>query len=344
VAAVCAANPGIVYCDWFTALDNNGDGVADSDGYFSDGVHPDADGMSRLGQYLAGVLAPSVAFKDIFENVIWVTPNPTMTGNGSTPTGWAIDAGPGRTASQSLLSRGGNLGNWWQISIAGTDVGSYTNVRYGYGTSAGGWTAGDDVEFLVEFQTDPDVSPLWLATPIASAQPSNTERRDFRAQPGTFTSSPRMESGVFRTPPMKIPVGTTTVWPRMQLNNTGTVRFGRMGFRKILSSYAGWATGFPGLVDASPEADPDHDGLLNLMEYVLGEDPRADSSLSRPSVSFVNGVLSFAFNRADEFESDLSLVLQTSEDLVIWNDSPIGPHHSALTGTGGGLRHCGKRS
>jgi lysophospholipase L1-like esterase len=336
VAAVCAANSGIVHCDWAGALDSNGDGVADSDDYFYDQVHPDADGMTRLGRYLAAVLAPRVNTRDIFSDVTWVTPNPTMTGSGPTPDGWAIDAGTGRSISQSLIARGGGLGNWWQLSISGTDAGSYSNVRYGYGTLAGGWAVGDWVEFIVEFETDADVSPIWLTTPIASLQPSNTERRDFRAEPGTFTSFPRMESGILRTPMMRIPEGTTSVWPRLQVNNTGTVRFGRMGFRKVVVGYESWTGGFPGLPDTGYDADPDGDGIVNLMEYVLGRDPAVRNSESVSAVEIENGMMLFSFERSDLSESDVNLFLQTSDDLVTWFDSPIGPHHALLSG--GGIR------
>ena len=104
-----------------------------------------------------------------------------------------------------------------------------------------------------------------------------------------------------------------------------------------VAGYEAWITGYPALIgaDALPEADPDADGLANLMEFVLTGSPISGSDTSRPVPAAAPGALTITFNRSDESESDTTLTFQTGTDLGSWpasGDVVIGPV-SDLSGT-----------
>jgi autotransporter-associated beta strand protein len=91
--------------------------------------------------------------------------------------------------------------------------------------------------------------------------------------------------------------------------------------------YAGWIDSFtpnPLLPDAAsklPTADPDRDGITNLMEYALdGGDPVVPSLSILPTLASVGDNLVLSYTRNDESEADTTQVGQWTTDLTIWND------------------------
>jgi hypothetical protein len=62
-------------------------------------------------------------------------------------------------------------------------------------------------------------------------------------------------------------------------------------------------------------ADPDHDGLANLMEYALGLPPKDPTPVNRPYASVASGYLTLTYTRATS-AIDVSLVVEQSNDLV----------------------------
>lgn len=237
LATAMSGKTGVIYCNWSTALDSNADGVADSDGYFSDSVHPDNDGHSLMGPFLYNKIASRITSVDAFDGVQWLSPNPTMTGTpgvGQIATGWAVDDGSGKTVVKTLIARGGSLGNWQQLAISGsTSVATY--FRYGFGTASGGWVVGDTVEFVFEFETDNDLSAVFYAVPSfqTTVSGSTAERvNGMSVSAGTNTAFQRMASGVIVSPKYTIVSNTTAVWPYITLIGTGTIRIGRVGIRR----------------------------------------------------------------------------------------------------------------
>ncbi len=93
--------------------------------------------------------------------------------------------------------------------------------------------------------------------------------------------------------------------------------------------YAGWIDSFtpnPLLPDDAsklPTADPDGDGIANLMEYVLaGGNPVVASLSILPTVASVGDDLVLSYTRNDESEADTTQVGQWTADLTtgVWTD------------------------
>jgi autotransporter-associated beta strand protein/T5SS/PEP-CTERM-associated repeat protein len=75
--------------------------------------------------------------------------------------------------------------------------------------------------------------------------------------------------------------------------------------------------------DASklPTADPDGDGIANLLEYTLaGGNPVVPSVSILPTVAGVGDNLVLSYTRNDESEADTTQVGQWTTDLTVWND------------------------
>jgi autotransporter-associated beta strand protein len=96
--------------------------------------------------------------------------------------------------------------------------------------------------------------------------------------------------------------------------------------------YASWATS-KGLTggDALNSADPDNDGMVNLIEYFLDGNPSAFTAA--PAVTTNATDLSISFKRRDDAEADVaSQFVRVSTDLVNWTDVAIPTVSGAVSG------------
>ena len=73
-----------------------------------------------------------------------------------------------------------------------------------------------------------------------------------------------------------------------------------------------------------PGADPDGDGITNLMEFVLGGSPVVSSESILPTLATVGSDLVLSYTRSDDSESVTTQVGQWSTDLSTWtNVTPV---------------------
>jgi hypothetical protein len=93
-----------------------------------------------------------------------------------------------------------------------------------------------------------------------------------------------------------------------------------LGYTPAGGGYSAWLAGFPGLTDSAPLADPDGDRIQNLMEYILGGDPRVMSTAILPEASVSQGSLVFRFVRGSDTTADTTQVFQYSSTLGGWTD------------------------
>ena len=89
----------------------------------------------------------------------------------------------------------------------------------------------------------------------------------------------------------------------------------------IADPYLAWAEGLD-IADKSKGADPDHDGISNLMEFVLGGDPGISETNILPTVEVTTTGISFSYVRR-EGSKDVKQVMQYGSDLIGWTDVVI---------------------
>ena len=96
------------------------------------------------------------------------------------------------------------------------------------------------------------------------------------------------------------------------------------------SAFTTWidTTPVPALVNASDKlanADPDRDGILNIMEFVLNGNAAASDPSILPTLNASGANFAFSFNRRDDSEAEAAVTFQYGSDLIGWTDVAVGP-------------------
>lgn len=81
---------------------------------------------------------------------------------------------------------------------------------------------------------------------------------------------------------------------------------------------------------ASDTADPDHDGLPNAIEFVLGTSPNTPSHAQHPSIRMEQGRVTFSYRRTHASHC-IDVIVETSNDLASWQTLMPGSHGVTLT-------------
>jgi len=82
----------------------------------------------------------------------------------------------------------------------------------------------------------------------------------------------------------------------------------------VTSAYDDWLAGFPALADPEPAADPDGDGLANVLEFALGSDPQIAETDPPVTVTREAGGVALVYRRS-KTAAGVTLVPEWSPDL-----------------------------
>jgi autotransporter-associated beta strand protein len=89
------------------------------------------------------------------------------------------------------------------------------------------------------------------------------------------------------------------------------------------ASYVAWSGRGIHNLSGAPSADDDDDGIANVLEYVLGGNPRAATSGILPAATASAGNLVFTFHRIHATTVDTTQIFQHGTNLSGWTDVPI---------------------
>ncbi len=117
-------------------------------------------------------------------------------------------------------------------------------------------------------------------------------------------------------------VGDAPSWARFGRGATDGI-IARLFLRGEASTpFTAWRLAELGSIGADPFADPDGDGLANLMEYALGRPPLtatgAGTALNEGFANFPSGKAWVMNLRRDPARNDITLEVQVSSDLAEW--------------------------
>lgn len=103
---------------------------------------------------------------------------------------------------------------------------------------------------------------------------------------------------------------------------------------------------FPGETNPliiGPNADPDLDGVPNLLEFLLGTDPNDSGSSSQVRVISENGQVGIEFDRSRRVEG-VTVAYETSTDLATWKPTTDGTINTTPSSVGDTVRYTINRS
>ena len=99
------------------------------------------------------------------------------------------------------------------------------------------------------------------------------------------------------------------------------------GILSVSDSYANWLANYPALSGAGdrPNDDPDHDGLANALEWILGGNPMVPDDMHRaPRVAMTQSGLSITFTRSDDSEAAAACYVAYGTNLATWSEVTVG--------------------
>lgn len=224
IRAYATANRGVILCDWYKVLTDPATGRALA-AYLGDDVHPNIAGASRMGQFLADLLDPLVPRRPVLANL----GDP----KNIAPSGAFTEAHANSTVTVSTVATSDlDTRDWTQMAVSAitsTDAASYARLLKTTATV----TAGEQYQASLEFQTDAaswNVKGFYMLLKC-NGGPLNAVYDGYVVAASTVMHRPA--SGVFRTPVLTVPSGTTTLQLEVRQYGVGTSRVRGAGIMKV---------------------------------------------------------------------------------------------------------------
>jgi hypothetical protein len=118
---------------------------------------------------------------------------------------------------------------------------------------------------------------------------------------------------------------------QVPFNPTPLKAFTEVTFPIAGIGYAQWAAGIPGFTDNAPDADPDGDGISNLMEYLQGSDPMVPGTFDMTSTELTPTEVQFTYRRSLT-ATGVTLGVEWSTDLQTWTSTGVSYGPSQIVG------------
>ena len=134
-------------------------------------------------------------------------------------------------------------------------------------------------------------------------------------------------AGIASTSPALAFTNNSGVWTAVDGGNTWTFTQSTGTLTITLASSGGFAnwinTNLPSLSSKEAAADPDGDGIKNLMEYVLNSDPGVSGTASLPTLTSNPANFIFTYSRRMESASDTTQTFESTADLSFTDQTPV---------------------
>ena len=217
----------------------------------------------------------------------------------------------GRTSSAVTVSAGATLAPQGQFNaLAGASVDG--NLAIGY--NAAGTPA---VSSLLSYTTDSNGNPTNSGGPITLGAGSTLSLSGTGTLTGPAYVLVKADGGVTGTfaSVSGLPAGYALDYAYDDDANTGTPAVVAIVKTSVANPYDTWATSYSlSGADADRSADPDHDGLSNLLEYALATSPVASDASAAYTLGRSGNALTLAFDHPAD--ASLTYAVEASNDLT----------------------------
>ena len=169
--------------------------------------------------------------------------------------------------------------------------------------------AGRDYTLVLKLDYELDVISFWVNPDLSAPESAPTLTTPFTQT--NWTTAMRLGSG-----------GTnSTEWDNAVVARQWSALSVFPGVVPADDDYAAWIAGFPVGTETGFDVDPDHDGLANGIEQVLGSNPSVPGQGLRELLPLAPGSFRFRHSLTNAPASDVSAAYEWSSDLEDWHAS-----------------------